>query len=303
MWKTIKATFEEWSEDKATRLAAALSFYTIFALAPLLVVIIAVAGFFYGEAAAQGQLMEQIRQYAGENGANAIQNLLVAARPSSSGLIAGILSLVSLLIVASGLFVELQSALDTIWEVEPRPGRSWRVMIRERFWSFLVVLGAGLLLLALMVASTVLNSMSDLIARVPFGEWIQAGVNFIAPVVLFTLIFALVYKYLPDVIVSWSDVLPGAFVTAILLTVGKYLIALYLSYSSVSSAFGAAGSLAMLLLWIYYSALIVFLGAEFTQVYARHRGHSLQPSSNAIPTTEEARAQQGIPHQPRMRQA
>jgi len=301
IWQITKLTFEEWSEDKVPRLGAALSFFAVFAIAPLLVVVIAIAGFVYGEEAAQGQLFGTIQQFVGDKAASAIQGLIAGARQSESGVLATIISVITLFIVSSGLFAELQDALDTIWEVAPKPDRGWGDAIRERFFTFLMVIGAGLLLLAFMLASAVLTTVADFVGELPGGNWLWAGINFILPIVFFTFIFALIYKYLPDVKIAWRDVWTGAFITAILITIGKYLIALYLGRSSVSNAYGAVGSLAILLLWIYYSSQIFFLGAEFTQVYATRFGHGVRLNDNALPVTEKAREQQGIPHKEEMR--
>jgi membrane protein len=296
IWQMTKLTFEEWSEDKVPRLGAALSFFAVFAMAPLLVVVIAVAGFIYGDQAAQGQLFNSIRDFVGDKAASAIEGLIAGARQSESGVLATVISAITLAVVSSGLFAELQDALDTIWEVAPKADRGWGDAIRERFFAFLMVVIAGVLLLGFMAASTVLTTVGDFVGELPGGNWLWTGVNFVLPIVFFTFIFALIFKYLPDVKIAWSDVWVGALITAVLITIGKYLIALYLGRSSVSNAYGAVGSLAILLLWIYYSSQIFFLGAEFTQVYAKRFGYGVRPNDNAVPVTEEARAQQGIPH-------
>jgi membrane protein len=296
IWEMIKLTLEEWSEDKVPRLGAALSFFAVFAIAPLLVLAIAVAGFVYGDDAVSGKLFGAIKDFVGENAASAIQSLLAGARVSGSGVAATLISVITLFIAASGLFAELQDSLDTIWEVAPRPDRGWRDTLRERSFAFLMVIGAGVLLLAFMLANAVLPHVADILGELPGGNWMWAGINFVLPIVFLSITFAIIFKYLPDVQISWRDVWVGAIFTAVLITLGKYLIGLYLGRSSVTNAYGAAGSLAVLLLWIYYSSQIFFLGAEFTQVYARRFGHGVRPRPNAIPVTEEARAEQGIPH-------
>ncbi|HYG77106.1 MAG TPA: YihY/virulence factor BrkB family protein [Planctomycetota bacterium] len=297
-WNLLKTTFDEYLEDKAPRLGAALAFYAMFALAPLLVVAVAIAGLVLGNQAAQGQLVGTIAQYTGPKAAETIQGLIEGAwRSGGAGIFATVISFLTLIVIGSGLFAELQDALDTIWEVTPRPGKSWGQTIRDRFFQFLLVIGAGIFLIASVVASTVTAALiATWGSTLPGAGWISAGVNFAAPIILFTFLFALIFKFLPDVDFAWSDVWIGAFATAVLLTIGKYLISLYLAHSTVASTYGAAGSLAVLMLWIYYSAQILFLGAEFTQVYAKHYGHGMRPKADAIPLTEEARAQQGIPH-------
>lgn len=298
IWGLTKQTVEEWLEDKAPRLGAALAFYAIFAIAPMFVVAIAIAGSLYGEEAARGQLFYTLSQWTGSAAADTIQNLITAAsRAGNTGVFATSVSFIILLVAGSGLFAELQDALNTIWEVAPRQGLSWMDFFRARFLQFLLVLLTGFFLLASMLLSAGLSAFLAFVGtRIPFASWVPAVVDFVLPIVILTFLIALIFKYLPDVLFAWRDVWIGAALTAVLLTIGKYLIALYLAHSTVGSAYGAAGSLAILLLWIYYSAQIVFLGAEFTQVYAKCCGGGMRPKYNAIPITEEARAQQGIPH-------
>lgn len=277
-WDLTKATFSDWSEDNATRLAAALAYYAIFSLAPLLIIAIAVAGFVWSEQAATEQVQQRIRDYVGPQAAPAVTTMIQNAGQRGSGIIATVLGVGFLILGATAVFAELQSSLNTIWEVQAKAEGVWGV-VRRRFLSFLMVLFIGLLLLSLLVASAVVNAAMGLIGM----PILTRVVDWIVSIGIATALFAFVFKVLPDVKIRWQAVWIGALVTAVLFTLGKFLIGLYLGRSSVSSVFGAAGSLVALLVWVYYSAQIVFLGAEFTQVYARWSGERIEPSENAEP--------------------
>ena len=297
-WELIRATFADWSEDKAPRLAAALSYYTIFSLAPLLVLVIAITGFIIGNnEAIRQEIIAQVQGMIGQQGADAVKTIIDNAAKPSNGILATVLSIVTLFIGATGLFGQLIDALNTIWEVEPKKGRGVMGLIKDRFLSFTMVLGICFLLMVSLVISAVLSVLNRyFVDLLPGGAGIIAQVlNLVISIGVVTLIFALIFKVLPDVDVKWGDVWIGALVTALLFTIGKSLISLYLSTSATSSAYGAAGSLIILLLWINYSAQILFLGAEFTQVYARDRGSVITPSKNARPLTDTDRSQQGLP--------
>lgn len=291
----LKGTGEDWLEDKAARLAAALAYYTVLSLAPLLIVAVSVAGLIFGEEAARGQIAAQIQGLVGPEAGEAIQSILASAKKPSSGIIGTIVGAGVLLFGASGVFGELQDSLNTIWEVQPKPGRGVWGLIRDRLFSFTMVLGVAFLLLVSLVISAGLAAAGDLLSsRLPGGETLWHVLNFVIGVAVITGLFALIYKVVPDVKIRFGDVLVGALVTALLFTVGRLLIGLYIGKSSVGSPFGAAGSLVVIVVWVYYSANILFLGAEFTQVYATRFGSRIRPADNAIPVTEEARAQQGL---------
>jgi len=280
----IKETFSEWSKDKASRLAAALSYYTLFSIAPLLVIAVAVAGFVFGRTAASGQLIAEARDLLGPQGAQAIQTLMENAGRTGAGVVATVVGVGTLLLGASGAFAQLQDALDTIWEVKPKAGRGWKGILRDRFLSFSLVLAIGFLLLVSLVVSAALAALGKFLAgALPFSSALMQGVNFAISFAATTFLFALIFKVLPDARIRWRDVWIGAAITALLFSVGRYLIGLYLGRSSVSSAYGAAGSLVALLVWVYYSAQILLLGAEFTQVYATRFGRGLAPKPNAEP--------------------
>ncbi len=295
-FRLLKETFDEWSEDKAPRLAAALAYYTAFSIAPLLVIIIAVAGLAFGQEAARGQIVSQVQGAIGQESAQVLEEIIANAYQPDVGIFATIIGIVTLVLGAAGFFGQLQDALNTIWEVAPKPGQSILAMIRQRFISFTMVLGIGFLLLVSLVLSTALSAASNFVnGFLPQTEFIAQLINFVISFGAITLLFAMIYKILPDVEIAWRDVWVGAAMTALLFTIGRFLLSLYLGNTGTSSAYGAAGSFVVLLLWIYYSAQILLFGAEFTQVYARHYGSRIRPARDAVPITEEARAQQGMP--------
>jgi membrane protein len=271
------------SADKVPRLAASLAYYTLFSLAPLLVIVIAIAGFAFGEQAARGQIVGEIRTLVGEQGARAVQSLLENARRPGAGIAATVLGTITLLAGATGAFVELQDALNTIWGVLPRPQNSLIAVLKSRLTSFAVVLGSGFLLLVSLVLSAGLNALGVFVqGRLGTQAAVMEGLNLVLTFAVFTLLLAMIYRMLPDVTIAWSDVWIGAGMTAVLFSIGKFLIGLYLGRSSITSTYGAAGSVVIVLLWVYYSAAILFVGAEFTRAYAARVGTGIAPSRHAL---------------------
>ena len=285
----IKESFQEWQKDGALDLGAALAYYAIFSLAPLLLIVIAVAGLVWGRDAVQGQLIGQLRGLVGEQGGQAIQTMVAnAGKQGGSGVLATIVGVVTILFGATGVFVQLQSSLDHIWNVEPRPGGGIWSFVKTRMLSFGMVLGIGFLLLISLVVTTAVSAVGAwATGLLPAAKVLVEGAAFVLSFVLITLLFAMIFKVLPDVKIAWRDVWIVAAVTAFLFTVGKFLIGFYLAKSSVASTYGAAGSLVIVLLWIYYSSQILFLGAEFTQVYASHYGGDIRPSKHAVPIVQK----------------
>jgi membrane protein len=278
----VMETFSEWNKDNASRLAAALSYYTIFSVAPLLIIAIAVAGLVFGRKAATEQLVGEIRDLVGNDGAQVIQSILQNASKTTSGILATCIGVVTLLVGASGAFGQLQDSLNTIWEVRPKAGRGVKGVLRDRALSFSMVLFIGFLLMVSLLLSAFLSGIGKYLADLlPMSSVVLQGMNFGISLGVTTFLFALIFKVLPDAYIRWRDVWVGSAVTALLFSLGRFLIGLYLGRSSVSSAYGAAGSLVVLLLWIYYSAQILFLGAEFTQVYANKFGKAIIPKPNA----------------------
>ena len=299
-WGLLRQTVSEWSEDKVPRLGAALAFYSVLSLAPLLLIAIAVAALAFGEEAASGQLAQQIEGMVGAEGAKAIQEMLTNAHKPGSGPIAALIGFGTLLFAASGVFGQLQDAMNTIWEVQPKPGRGVLGFVRDRFFSFSMVLGSGFLLLTSLVLSTTVAATFHLVGGMaPALKPVLVFGDLLTSAVVVILLFALIFKLLPDAKIAWHDVWVGAGLTTVLFLIGKALIGAYLGRSSYGSAYGAAGSLVVLVVWIYYSSQILFFGAEFTQVYANSYGSKIRPARDAEPVTERMRAQQGIPHAPR----
>jgi membrane protein len=299
IWSVLRGTVDEFMEDRALRLSAALAYYSIFSIAPLLIIVIAVAGFFMGEQAVRDQVQQQLQYFMGEKGATAITSM-IGAQKQGTNVLASIVGVVALLFGASGVFGQLQDSLNVIWEVQPKPGGGIWGFIRARFLSFAMILGIGFLLLISMVISMVLSALTGML---PMPGFMAQAVNFAASFIVITLLFTLIFKVLPDAKVRWRDVWIGAVFTALLFTVGKHLLGLYLGQASTTSSFGAAGSLVLVLLWVYYSSLILFLGAEFTQVYAKATGSRIVPADYAVPVTEGARAEQGMPSEEQVQAA
>jgi membrane protein len=282
-WTIIKQTASDWIDDDASRLAASLAFYTLLSLAPLVIIAVAFAGLVFGTEAARGQIAGELGEFVGSSAAKGIQAVVASARSESSGTIGTIIGVLTLFVGASGVFGELQFALNSIWEVRAKPGRGLLGEVKDRFFSFTMVLGVAFLLLVSLVLSALLSAVGRSFAEaLPGGESFWQVVNFCFSLAMVTVLFALIFKYVPDVEIEWGDVWLGAAVTALLFTVGKSLLGLYLGKASIASSYGAAGSLVVLVVWVYYSAQILFLGAEFTQVHARLRGRAIKPSDKAI---------------------
>jgi membrane protein len=294
MWSLLKTTFDDWYEDRAQRMGAALAYYTIFALTPGLVIVMALAGLLLGPGA-ESQIIGEIRELIGKQGAAAIDATIQSARKETLGATGTALALIPLVFGLWGVFGELQDSLNTIWGVTPKPGRRLGDILRERFLSFAMVVGIGFLLLVSLVLSAWLAAVGVYVGRMlPAPAEALESVNFVISFVVITGSFGLIFKLLPDVKVAWRDVWLGAAVTSLFFTVGKLLIGLYLGRSAVASAYGAAGSLVVIVVWVYYSAQILLFGAEFTKVWTRRRGSGFVPEKTAMPVTQEARAEQGM---------
>lgn len=293
----IKKTFKEWGEDKASRLAAALAYYTVFSIPPLLVVALGIASYFTDRQVVENQLVNQAGSLMGSQGAEAIETILESAEsPGGGELLPTLIGVALLIFGASGVFTQLQDAMNTIWNVEADPKRGIWEAIKARFFSFTMVLAIGFILLVSLMLSTLLTTFGDfmgnLVSDATILLWI---VNFVISFGIIALLFALIFKTIPDVDIAWRDVGIGAVLTALLFKIGEYALGIYFERSDPTSSFGAAGSVILLLLWVYYSVQILFLGAEFTQVYATEYGSGIRPERGAVVLTEEAKAKQGIP--------
>lgn len=279
----LKETGEEFVDDNVTRLAGAIAYFTLLSLAPLIVLALAIAGLAFDEDSTKSQLAAQLGNVVGSSGAAAVRTIVESAETPSAGIVSSVIGLVVLLFGASGVFSELQSSLDTIWEVAPKPGRGIWGAIRDRLFSFAMVMGVAFLLLVSLILSTALAAAGAFFEhRLPGGEVVWQALNFAISFVVVSALFAVMFKVVPDAEIRWRDVWVGALATAFLFNVGKFLIGLYLGKSSVASSYGAAGSLVVLVIWVYYSALILLLGAEFTQVYTKRFGSRIRPSKNAV---------------------
>lgn len=273
IWFELKQSFREWGADKAPLLAAALAYFALFSIAPLLLISIAIAGLFFGAEATQMRVESTIAEMLGQQGAEAITSMVEAASQKTGegvlGLIGGI---VALLLGASGVFAHLKEVLNAIWRVEAPESKGIMAKVRAKLLSVGMVLSVGFLLVVSLLAGAVISGLgSSLSEMVPLGAWFWQGVQLLVSLAVITLLFAAIYKFIPDADIEWKDVWIGAAFTSLLFVIGKFLIGLYLGRSAVASGYGAAGSVIIILLWLYYSSLIVLFGGEFTEVHARRR--------------------------------
>ena len=298
-WSLVSTTFSDWYEDRAQRMGAALAYYTIFALTPGLVIVMALAGVLLGPGA-ESQIIGQIHELIGGQGAKAIEATVRSARATPPSASEMVLVIVTLVFGLWGVFGELQDGLNTIWGVTPKPGRRIRDIVKERFLSFAMVVGTGFLLLVSLVLTAWLAAVSTYVSYLlPAPALALEALNTGLSLVVITGAFAVIFKLLPDVRIAWRDVWLGAAVTSLLFTAGKFLIGLYLGKSAVASAYGAAGSLVIIVVWVYYSAQILLFGAEFTKVWTKRRGSGFKVQKTAKPVTAEARAEQGLGPKPK----
>jgi membrane protein len=293
--KLLTETFRDWMNDKALRLAAALAYYSVFSIAPMLVIAISVAGLVFGAEAVRGQLNEQLQGVIGAKAAEAVQSMVQGASKPQHGWIGTVTGVVVLILGASGVFGQLKDALNTIWEVKVIKKAGIMGLVRERLLNFGMVLVIGFLLLVSLMLTTAMAALNDFLGQalgVPAAVW--AVVGFLLSLAMTTALFSLIFKVLPDAKVQWKNVWIGALVTAALFEIGKFGLGLYLGRESMQSTYGAAAAVVLLLLWVYYAACILLFGAEFTQVYARATGHAIEPAANAVAVTAETRAQEGL---------
>jgi membrane protein len=299
----LKATTAGWMRDNAMRLSAALALYTILSLAPLLVITAKTVALLTRDTEyARVQVTEQIRDLMGAEVAKAIQPMLEAGGHQGHGLVAAILSTAVLIFSATGVFAELQDSMNTIWGVKPKPNQGIRDFIRNRLLSLAMVFGTGFLLVVSMFLTTVMVRLATYLAG--DTKWLALTLDPTISFAVVLVLFAGIFKFLPDVQLAWRHVWAGALLTTFLFTVGKYALAMYFVYATPTSAFGAAGSLVAVLLWVYYSSFILFFGAEFTKVWSvRHLHTPVVPQDNAVKVTEEDRARHGIPSEQRLTEA
>ncbi len=288
----LKETYTKWSDHQAPRLGASVAFYSILSFAPLLVLVTAVIALVFGHESAQGALINEARQLIGDRGAETVDTLLKNAQKPASGLFASVVAFVTLLFGASGVFTELRDALNLMWDAKPDTASGFMGVIKQRLFSFGMVLSVGFLLLVSLILSAGLAYIGRSFGHaVPMPPFILQAINFAVSFVVIAVLFALLFKYVPAVKISWRDVLVGAVGTALLFTIGKLLLGLYLGKASVGSTYGAAGSLVAVVVWIYYSAQIFFFGAEFTHVYAEEHGPKSEFATNQSAAQKPAEAE------------
>lgn len=266
-WSLLRETFSAWDQHEAPRVGAALAFYSILSLAPLVILVMAVAAILFGQSSAQTHLLREVESMIGRQGAESVKMMIEQARQPASGAFASIAGIVTLLVGASGVFAELRSALNKIWVVTPRSANGYWGMVRQHFFSFGMVLAVGFLLLISLAVSAALAGLGKFFdGFLPLPEVALSALNFTLSLTGTAVLFALIFKYVPETKISWREIWPGATATSLLFTIGKSLIGLYLGKAAVGSAYGAAGSLVVVIVWVYYSAMIFLFGAEFTRV-------------------------------------
>ncbi|WP_187264043.1 YihY/virulence factor BrkB family protein [Pontibacter beigongshangensis] len=284
IWPLLKTTFNGFNDNNSLLLAAALAFNAIFSIPPLLVIIIQAAGFFLGEKAVSGELSEQISSAIGPNAAESIESIIQNAAISDAGGIAFWIGIGTLIFASTTFFATLQQSLNTVWNLKPKPTNGIVKMLQVRLFSFGIVLSMAFLMLLSLLVSTIIAFLSDYITSA-FPEvsvFFISVVDITISISIVTILFALIFKFLPDAVIRWRDVWVGALITALLFVLGKYLISWFIGTSDPGSAYGAAGSIIVILVWIYYTSAIVLFGAEFTQQYATVFGHNIMPKAHAV---------------------
>ena len=279
-WHILKQAAIKWWEDNALRLSASLSYYTLFSLAPVLIIVIAVAGMIFGQAAVEGRLMDEIKGLVGSDSAQAIQSMMQQARESEVHTTASSFGLIAMVVLSTGVFVELQDALNLIWRIPPQKTTSFWRILKSRVFSFCLVIGIGFLMVVSLTLSAAVAALGRFFtAQLPGPEFLMHVVSAVVSLAIFTALFGMMFKILPDAHIAWRDVWIGAFVTAVLFTIGKTGIGLYLGKTGIASSYGAASALAVILLWVYYSGLILFFGAEYTAISAKISGAAVHDES------------------------
>ncbi|GAB3543135.1 YihY/virulence factor BrkB family protein [Spirosoma fluminis] len=306
-WVVLKDAFNGFMDDRCLKLSAALAYYTVFSLAPLLVLVISLISIFLGQEAIQGQIFSQINGLVGNEAAKQIQDMIKNVELSGQTNTALVIGIATLLLGATSLFVEIQDSVNMIWRVKAKPKRGWLKILKDRLLSSSLIISLGFLLLVSLIINGIILALSDVLTRyIPgLGVILISGINFIISTVIVAILFGTIFKVLPDAKIAWKDVRWGALFTALLFMLGRYLIGLYIETTSTSSTYGAAGSLIVILTWIYYTAAILYFGAEFTLAYANHFGVKIEPASYAVyvEQTEREREVGAIPTQQKVEQS
>lgn len=284
MWDVLKETFRGFSEHKVMKLSGALAYYTVFSMGPLLIVIISLCGIFLGRDAIEGKVYDVLRDFVGADTASQLQEVIRNAAVSNESVMAVVIGGAILLIGATTMFAEIQDSINTIWGVKPQPKRGWLKYLQNRFLSFSVIVSLGFLLLVSLAVSTLIEMLSTHLKEYLPGATVVVFyiINLALSLAISTLIFATIFKVLPDARIRWRDIFAGAFVTAVLFMIGKFGISFYISQTKVGSTYGGAGSLVVLLVWVYYSSVILYIGAEYTKAYAVKYGSQIRPNEYAV---------------------
>jgi membrane protein len=286
LWKVLKNSFKGFSNDRITKMSSSLSYYTLFSMAPLLIIIISLSGIFLGQDAAQGKIYDQLSNFIGSNAASQLQTMIQNASLSGKSKLAAIIGIVTLIVGATTVFAQIQDTINYIWGIKPKPKKSWLNFLKNWFLSFSVIIGLAFLLLVSLTLSTLIDGFSDALkAHFPQITVVFLYIiNTLITLIVTALIFGAIFKVLPDAKIRWKDVLTGAITTAVLFMLAKFGISFYISKSNVGTTYGAAGSLVILLLWVYFSAMILYFGAEFTKAYAVEFGAEIRPDDYAVTT-------------------
>lgn len=297
----LKASFNAFMDDKALKMSASLAYYTVFSMAPLLMILISAASLFYGKEAIQNKVFSELNGFLGNDAALKIQEILKEIALKSDSTLAIIIGLVTLFLGATGVFIEIQDSINQIWRVKAKPKKGWKKLIINRILSFSMIISLGFLLIVSLIINGIILALSAKLTiyfpdmTIYFIEAVNAAVTF----VVIASLFGIIFKFLPDVEIAWKDVRVGAIFTAVLFTIGRYLIGLYIEKIGPGTAYGAAGSLIIILVWVYYTSAILYFGAEFTQVYAECYGGKISPATYAVHvvTTEEEKEVSVLPKQ------
>jgi membrane protein len=284
IWKVLVESFKGFGEDKITKLSASLAYSTVFSLGPLLIVIIFLCGLFFGQEAIQGSIYQQMQQFVGKEAALQLQTIIQNATISGKGKLAAIIGIITLVLGATAVFAEIQDSINTIWGLKPKPKKGWLKVIINRILSFSMVISLGFLLLVSLAVSAAVEGLSKRLQHIfpDVTVVIFYIINLVISFIVITVLFSVIFKVLPDARIKWKDVLPGAIASTLLFMIGKFAISFYISKSNVGSTYGAAGSFVILLLWIYYSSIILYFGAEFAKAYAVNYGSEIRPSDYAV---------------------
>ncbi len=306
-WVVLRDSYNGFIDDRCLKLSAALAYYTVFSLAPLLVLVISLLGLFLGEEAIHGQIFGQINGIVGNDAARQIQEMIKNVGLSGKTNTALVIGIATLVVGATTIFVEIQDSVNMIWRVKPKPKRGWLKLLKDRLLSSSLVISLGFLLLVSLIVNGLVLAMSDRLSRYLPGlsVLIISSFNFLISTAVVTALFAIIFKVLPDAKIAWRDVRWGAFFTALLFMLGRYVIGVYVETTGTSSTYGAAGSLIVILVWIYYTSAILYFGAEFTQAYANHFGIRIEPADYAVyvEQTERERDVAVIPTQQKVAEA